>query len=92
MTSISELSAEDRRIRAQQAKSAIDSAGWAFDEVARRNFDEWLNTGPEQTEQRERLWRMARQTMSVKATLVATIDNYTDEGVLREHRARTKPE
>ena len=89
---MSELSAEDRRLRAQRARAAIEDAGWAFDEVAHRNFDEWLNTAPEQTEQRERLWRMARQTMSVKATLVATIDNYTDEGVLREHRERTRPE
>jgi hypothetical protein len=83
-----DLTREERRIRAQQALDAITNAGWAFDEHARSHFDQWLRTTPEQTDQRERLWRNAHMALSIKAELALTIDNWQNEETLREHRDR----
>lgn len=85
---MTELTAEDRRIRAQQALDAINNAGWVFDEWARDHFDQWLNTGAEQTDTRERLWRAAHMAMRIKAELVRTINEYEDAKVLNERRER----
>ena len=40
---MSELSAEDRRIRAQRARAVIEDAGWAFDEYVAEQNKRWIN-------------------------------------------------
>lgn len=82
---------EQRRIRAQQAREAIDSAGWAFDEYVRQQWTAWLNTPDtdEGQKARERLWRSAHIAMRAKEQLILTINSFDNEEALREHRNRT---
>lgn len=83
---MAELSADERRIRYRRALAAIEDAGFVFDEHTQSHFNQWLNTNPEQTEERERIWRSAHTAMRIKADLIRTINGYTDDEVIRERR------
>lgn len=91
---MSELSAEDRRIRAQRARAVIEDAGWAFDEYVTEQQKRWINASDDDHGQaeRDRAWRNVHVALSLKAQLILTINRSEDEEALREHRERTRPE
>lgn len=91
---MTELTADDKRIRAQQALDAITNAGWVFDEYVAKQQKRWMGA-PDTTdgkEEREQAWRNVHVALSLKLELASVINNYQDEGVLREHRERRNPD
>lgn len=87
---MTELTADDKRIRAQQALDAITNASWVFAEYIEKQQKRWMGA-PDTTdgkEEREQAWRNVHVALSLKLELASVINNYQDEEALRAARNR----
>lgn len=83
--------ADEKRIRYQRALTAIEDAGWLFDEYVAEQQSRWLNASDTDNgkDERDRAWRNVRVALSLKGQLALIINRYQDEVALNERRNGT---
>lgn len=87
-----ELSADDKRIRAERARTALADLGWAFDEFEAKLKESWTETEPSKPNKRETIYHRLKALRSLRDGLQSIVNEYENDLVMNEHRERTRTE
>jgi len=85
-----ELSADDKRIRAERARTALKDLGWAFDEFEQKLKENWADSDATHAEAREAIYHRLGALRSIRDGLQSIVTDYDNDEVMREHRERTR--
>ena len=83
---MSDLTPEEKRIRALRAREVIDGAGWAFDAYAAKLHEGWELSNHDQAEHREIIWQRLKARKGLKDGLLSFINDYENDEVIRGAR------
>lgn len=79
---------EEKRSRALRAAEIIQEAGWAFDEYVAAQQAKWMNSKPDEQEERETAYHRIQAVLEIKLGLAAIINTYQGDQVINERRDR----
>lgn len=85
-----ELSADDKRIRAERARVALADLGWAFDEFEAKLQTSWGETEPSKPHKREVIYHRLKALQSLRGGLQSILNDHENDQVILEHRERTR--
>lgn len=83
-----ELSADDKRIRAERARTALSDLGWAFDEFEAKLQFSWGETEPGKPHKREVIYHRLKALQSLRGGLQSILNEYQNDEVIREAKSQ----
>lgn len=84
MSPTEELSADDKRIRAERARSALADLGWAFDSYEAQLMTDWAESKPSRQTDREAIYHRVKSLNAIKGGLERIVAEYEGEQALAE--------
>jgi hypothetical protein len=85
-----DLTADDKRIRANKARTALTDLGWAFDEFEQKLKENWADSEATHAEAREVIYHRLGALRSIRDGLQSIVTEYDNDEVIRVARERTR--
>lgn len=83
-----ELTADDKRIRAERARTALTDLGWAFDEFEAKLQTSWGETEPSKPQKREVIYHRLKALQSLRGGLQSIVNDYDNDEIIRETKSQ----
>lgn len=83
-----DLTADDKRIRAERARGALNDLGWAFDDYEAQLMADWGETKPSKSADREAIYHRVKALKAIRGGLQNIVSKYDDDEAMAERKRK----